>query len=131
MERYFINQSDIVSVFSTIRAEYQNTNTVEHGGRLWKDTNIGRFYPDIRAADEILTDLVLNQQHSNRPEERYRSSREFINHKILETLNEDVMYLVTFSDPNLMNGNKCKVQPTTLISSITSFLHGHCYQKWC
>ena len=122
MERYFMNQSDVVSVFSTIRAEYQNTYTAEHRERLWRDINIGRFCPDIRAADEILTDMVLNEQYGNRPEERYRSSREFINHKILETLNEDVMYLVTFSDPNLMNGNKCKVQPTTLISSIISFL---------
>lgn len=106
MERYFMNQSDIVSVFSTIRAEYQNTNTAEHRDRLWKDTNIGGFCPDIRAADEILTDMVLNQQYSNRPEERYRSSREFINHKILETLNEYVMYLVAFNDPNLMNGKQ-------------------------
>ena len=108
--------------FSTIRAEYQNTYTAEHRDRLWRDINIGRFCPDIRAADEIPTDMVLNEQYGNRPEERYRSSREFINHKILETLNEDVMYLVTFSDPNLMNGNKCKVQPTALISSIISFL---------
>ena len=122
MEGYFMNQSDVVSVFSTIRAEYQNTYTAEHRDRLWRDINTGRFCPDIRAADEMLTDMVLNEQYGNRPEERYRSSREFINHKILETLNEDVMYLVTFSDPNLMNGNKCRVQPTTLISSIISFL---------
>ena len=66
--------------------------------------------------------MVLNEQHGNRPEGGYRSSRESISHKILEMLNEDVMYLVTFSNPNLMNGNKCQVQPTTWILGIISFL---------
>ena len=66
--------------------------------------------------------MALNEQYSNRPEEGYRSSREINNHKILETLNEGVMYLVTFSEPDPMNGNKCKVQPTKLILSIGPLL---------
>ena len=66
--------------------------------------------------------MAPNEQYGNRPGERYRSSREFINHKILETLDEGVMYLVTFSEPGLINGNKCKVQPTKLILSIDPLL---------
>ena len=73
--------------------------------------------------------MALNEQYSNRPEERYRSSREFISHKTLEALNEDVMYLVTFSEPDPMNGNKCKVQPTKLILSNDSLLSCvHCQE---
>ena len=127
MGRHFTDQSDVVSVFPTIGAEYQNTYTAEHRERLWRDINIGRFCPDIRGVNEILADMVLNERYGDRPEERYRSSREFINHKILESLNEDVMYLVTFSEPGLIYGNKCKVQPTTLILSIGPLLScKHC-----
>ena len=117
VEKHFMNQFDVVSVFPTICAEHQNTYTAEFGKRLWKDINIGRFCPDIRGTNGILTNVIRNEQYGNRPGGRYRSSREFINHKILETLNEGVMYLVTFSEPGLINGNKCKVQHTKLILS--------------
>ena len=56
-----MNQSDVVNVFSTIRAEYQNTYTAEHRDRLSKDINIGRFCPGGRAANEILTNLICNE----------------------------------------------------------------------
>ena len=56
----------------------------------------------------------------------YRSNREFINLKIFETLNEDAMYSVTFSEPNLVNSNKCNVRPTTLALCIGSLLSCKC-----
>lgn len=75
--------------------------TAEVRNGVWKDINIGKFFSNIRATDEILADIVFSDRCGSRPGEMHKSGREFLNQKAFETLNKDVTYLIIYREPQL------------------------------
>ena len=125
MERYFLHHNDTLKIFSTIRLEYQKRFTASIRDRTWSTISISRECPDIDAVDRTLTKMVLQEQYGNPPEEKYRARNEFINGKILKSMQEDLRglhYYIILKDERLTKDNLQDLLPTDLISILVTFL---------
>ena len=91
MERYFLHHNDTLKVFSTIRLEYQKRFTASIRDKTWSAISIGRECPNIDAVDRTLTKMVIQEQYGNPPEEKYRARNDFINGKILRSMQEKLV----------------------------------------
>ena len=122
MERYFLHHNDTLKIFSTIRLEYQKRFTTSIRDKIWGTVSIGRECPDIDAVDRTLTKMVLQEEYGNPPEEKYRAWNEFINGKILKSMQEDLRDYIILKDERLTKDNLQDLLPTDLISILVTFL---------
>ena len=91
MERYFPHHNDTIKILSTIMLEYQKRFTTSIRDKIWSTISIGRECPDIDVVDRMLTKMVLQEQYGNPPEEKYRALNDFINGKILRSMQEKLV----------------------------------------
>ena len=122
MERYFLHHNDTLKIFSTIRLEYQKRFTTSIRDKTWSTISIGRECPDIDAVDRMLTKMVLQEQYGNPSEEKYRARNEFINGKILKSMQEELRDYIILKDERLTKDNLQDLLPTDLISILVTFL---------
>ena len=122
MERYFLHHNDTLKIFSTIRLEYQKRFTACIRDKTWSAISIGRECPNIDAVDRMLTKMVIQEQYGNPPEEKYRAWNEFINGKILKSMQEDLRDYIILKDERLTKDNLQDLLPTDLISILVTFL---------
>ena len=122
MERYFLHHKDTIKIFSTISLEYQERFATSIRNKMWNTISIGRECPDIDAVDRTLTKMVLQEQYGNPPEEKYRARNEFINGKILKSMQEDLRDYIILKDERLTKDSLQDLLPTDLISILVTFL---------
>ena len=78
--------------------------------------------PDIDAVDRTLTKMVLQEQYGNPPEEKYRARNDFINGKILKSMQEDLRDYIILKDERLTKDNPQDLLPTDLTSILVTSL---------
>ena len=122
MERYFLHYNDTLKIFSTIRLEYQKRFTTSIRDKTWSTISIGRECPDIDAVDRMLTKMVLQEQYGNPSEEKYRARNDFINGKILKSMQEDLRDYIILKDERLTKDNLQDLLPTDLTSILVTSL---------